>query len=186
MVVFFYKSVPAWHKHNSGIYIFVWQKQEVLLWVNVYVFTLNNGYIAYLFLYFLYLFSFLPSLLFMAPALIYLCSISPSPAPPLSTPLPPPVSLSLCLLPPCMHPSDIAFLILLTGDNIYVLFFNIHFSRSYRPRIGPDTKDRHKTHKFLPPPLVMSVCFNALTVHFPLHLTHHHLWLLFLLIIEGK
>lgn len=42
-------------------------------------------------------------------------------------------SVSLCLLQLCMHPSVIAFLILLTGDNIYVLFFNIHFAWSYRP-----------------------------------------------------
>lgn len=71
-------------------------------------------------------------------------------------------------LPPstaAMHesqPWDIAFLILLTGDNIYVLFFDIHFSCSHRSRFGQDTIPWHKhmSRYSIPPPPASLYCAN--------------------------
>lgn len=110
--------------------------------------------------------------------------------PPFLLPSPTPTTtISLPLFPAAVHASqrwDIAFLILLTADNIYVLFFNIHFSCSHRPRFGPDTKARHKhtssplpPSPFLPLPSHFHICvFNVLTTF----LLHQHLLLLLLLL----
>lgn len=71
----------------------------------------------------------------LAPAVIYLHSVFTLTRLFLCFPLPPlPQSPSL-LSPAAVHASrrwDIAFLILLTGANIYVLFFDIHCSCSHR------------------------------------------------------
>ena len=113
--------------------------------------------------------------------------------PPFLLPSPTTTTISLSLFPATVHASqrwDIAFLILLTADNIYVLFFNIHFSCSHRPRFGPDTKAQHK-HTSPPPPAFtlpshFHICvFNVLTTF----LLHQHLLLLllcFFFVLEGK
>lgn len=102
-----------------------------------------------------------------------------------------PTAQSFSPSPAAEHASrqwDIAFLILLTGDNIYVLFFDIHFSCSHRPQSGLDTKAQLKHSISLP--LLMLVCFLCVCVsslHFPLCLIHQKLFLsLFLLFSEDK
>lgn len=110
----------------------------------------------------------------LAPAVIYLHSVSLSP--PFSIPCPTTNTIS-SLSPATVHASqlwDIAFLILLTGDNIYVLFFNIHFSCLHRPRFGPGNKNTAQTHKLLfpllpsPPLPFLTSVFLVCSLHFPL------------------
>lgn len=82
---------------------------------------------------------------------------------------------------------DIAFLILLTGDNIYVLFFDIHFSCSHRPQSGLDTKAQLKHSISLP--LLMLVCFFlfvcVLTTFSPLSPPPKTIFIFILIILRG-
>lgn len=93
----------------------------------------------------------------LAPAVIYLHSVFTLTRLFLCFPLPPlPRSPSL-LSPAAVHASrrwDIAFLILLTGANIYVLFFDIHCSCSHRtPALARTEKARQENkHMSSSPP----------------------------------
>lgn len=120
--------------------------------------------------------------------------------PPFLLPSPTPTTtISLPLFPAAVHASqrwDIAFLILLTADNIYVLFFNIHFSCSHRPRFGPDTKARHK-HTSSPPPRlhpsfpflpISTSVFLMCSLHFSSTNTYYnyYYYYAFFFVLEGK
>lgn len=113
----------------------------------------------------------------LAPAVIYLHSIFfwyfsiPQPLPCHTT-----TTISLPMSPAALHASrlrDIAFLILLTGDNVYVLFFDIHFSCWHRPQSGPDTQHTSSS------PFPYAFMYSP---HFPLCL-HQNLLLLILLLL---
>lgn len=89
----------------------------------------------------------------LAHAIIYLHCVFPHrpPSTPPLCPLPPPPHLTpnLPVSPVAAHACrrwDIAFLILLTGANIYVLFFDIHCSSSRRT-VGPSRDTRSPTLK---------------------------------------
>lgn len=109
----------------------------------------------------------------LAPAIIYLHCVFPHrpPSTPPLCPLPPPPHLTtnLPVSPVAAHACrrwDIAFLILLTGANIYVLFFDIHCSSSRRT-VGPSRDTRSPTlkkkHRLLP-----CLCLFRLLTRFPL------------------
>lgn len=114
----------------------------------------------------------------LAPAIIYLHCVFPH-RPPSTPPLcplphPPHLTPNLPVSPVAAHACrrwDIAFLILLTGANIYVLFFDIHCSSSRRT-VGPsrDTRSptlkknkKKKNHRLLP-----CLCLFRLLTRFPL------------------
>jgi len=154
---------------------------------NVFISTWRNIFIASLFPHFLCPYvTFAPTFDPWASAAFCLHSVSLAQMY-FSFPLSPPLSLPLSLQQPSMQWWDIAFLILLTGDNIYVLFSNIHFSCAHTVGlVWPRHKSTAQTHALLFSPLLTDACICLMcSLHFPLCLFGQHIYKIYVFFLVG-